>query len=117
MDIQYSPEVRQSPDGLTLLEQASTLLAEVLGPQSSQKVKAEWDRVHDHKGRTLYRLTLRDFTGSVSTDFTSADLQNPMHLKYRLYRLWGDLLQIRNDLQHQKVLLLMGQVATESEGN
>jgi hypothetical protein len=117
MDVRYSPEVKQSADGLTLLERASTLLAEILGPQSSEMVKAEWNRVQDHQGRTLYRLTIRDHTGEVSTDFTPADLQNPMHLKYRLYRLWGDLLQIRNDHQHQKVLLLSGQFATESEGN
>lgn len=117
MDVQYSPEARQGADVLTLLEQASTLLPQILGPQSSQIVKAEWDRVQDHKGRTVYRLTIGDITGKVFTDFTPADLQNPMHLKYRLYRLWGDLLQIRNDQQHQKVLLLMGQGATESEGN
>jgi len=117
MDVQYSPEVRQSADGLTLVEQASTLLAEILGPQSSQTVKAEWNRVQDHQGRTLYRLTIRDYTGEVSTDFTPDELQNPLHLRFRLYRLWGDLLQIRNNHQHQQVQLLIGQVATESEGN
>jgi hypothetical protein len=117
MDVKYSPEAAQWTDGLKLVEQASTLLAEILGPQSSEVVNAEWKRVQDHKGRPLYRLIIGDFTGNVSTDFTPADLQNPMHLKYRLYRLWGDLLQIRNDQQHQKVLLLSGQFATDSEGN
>jgi hypothetical protein len=117
MDVQYSPEAKQWADGLTLFEQASTLLAEILGPQSSQLVKAEWNCVQDHQGRTLYRLTIRDNTGEVSTDFTPDELQNPQHLRFRLYRLWGDLLQIRNNQQHQQVQLLSGQFATESEGN
>jgi hypothetical protein len=117
MDVQYSPDARQWADGLTLVEQASTLLAEILGPQSSQLVKAEWNCVQDHQGRTLYRLTIRDNTGEVSTDFTPDELQNPLSMRYILYRLWGDLLQIRHNRQHQKVQLLIGQVVTESEGN
>jgi hypothetical protein len=116
MDVQYSPEARQWADGLTLVERASTLLAEILGPQSSQLVKAEWNRVQDHQGRTLYRLTLRDYTGEVSTDFAPDELQNPLHMRVRLYRLWGDLLQVRNNLQHQHVQIISGQITTGSEG-
>jgi hypothetical protein len=113
MDVQYFPEVRQWAEGLRLLEQASTLLADILGPQSSQLVKAEWNRVQDHQGRTFYRLTLRDFTGEVSTDFTPDELQNPLHMKVRLSRLWGDLLQVRNNQQHQQVQMLSGQLITD----
>jgi hypothetical protein len=117
MDVQYSPEARQWADGLTLFEQASTLLAEILGPQSSQLVKAEWNGVQDHQGRTLYRLTIRDNTGEVSTDFAPGELQNPLHMRFRLYRLWGDLLQVRNNLQHQHVQIISGQITTGSEGH
>jgi hypothetical protein len=112
MDVQYSHEVQQWADGLTLLEQASALLADILGPQSSKQVKAEWDRVQDHQRRALYRLTIRDFTGEVSTDFTPDELQNPLHMKFRLYRLWGDLLQVRNNQQHQQVQIISDQIAT-----
>ena len=69
MDVQYPPDARQWTDGLTLLEQASSLLNEILGPKSSHLVKAEWNRVQDQPGRTLYRLTIQDLTGKVSTDF------------------------------------------------
>lgn len=116
MDVQYSSEARQSPDGF-LLEQASALLADVLGPQSSQLVKAEWNRVQDHQGRTLYRLTIRDFTGEVSTEFAPDDLQNRLHMKVRLSRLWGDLLQIRNNQQHEQVQIISGQITTGQEGH
>lgn len=112
MDVQYSLEARQGAVGLTLLEQASNLLAAILGPQSSQLVKAEWNCVQDHQGRTVYRLTIRDFTGEVYTDFAPDELQNPLHLRVRLYRLWGDLLQVRNNQQHQQVQILSGQVTT-----
>ena len=61
MDVQYSTEARQSADRLTLLKQASTLLASILGPQSSQLVKAEWNRVQDD-----YRLAIRDFSFSAT---------------------------------------------------
>ena len=113
MDVQYSPEARQWADGLTLLEKASTLLANILGPQRSQIVKAEWNRVQDHQGRTLYRLTIRDSTGEVSTDFAPDELQNPLHMRFRLYRLWGDLLQVRNDQQHRQVQIISSQITTD----
>lgn len=106
MDILYSLNLQQSPEA-PLLEQASTLLAEILGPQSSSLVRAEWTRVQDHRGRTLYRLTVRDHTSEVSTDFAPDELDNPLHMRFRLYRLWGDLLQIRNNLQHQQVQILI----------
>jgi hypothetical protein len=108
MDVQYSPEAR----GLTRVEQASNLLADILGPHSSQLVKATWSRVQDHQGRTLYRLTIRDFTGEVATDFAPDELENPPHMRVRLYRLWGDLLQIRNNQQHQQVQILSGEMTT-----
>jgi hypothetical protein len=117
MDVQYSPEARQWAEGLTLLEQASAFLADILGPRSSQQVKAEWDRVQDHRGRALYRLSLRDFSGEVSTEFTPDELQNRLHMKVRLYRLWGDLLQVRNTQQHQQVQIISGQITTGSEGH
>ena len=117
MEVHYSQEIQQCPAELTLLERASTLLANILGAQSSELVKAEWRRVPDHQRRKLYRLTIRDFTGEVSTDFAPDELQNPLHMKVRLSRLWGDLLQIRNNQQHQQVLTISAQVTAGSEAN
>ena len=106
MDVQYSPEARQSPEA-KLLEQASALLADILGAKSSQIENAEWTRVSDPNGRTLYRLSIRDFAGEATTDFTPDELQNPQQMKFCLYRLWGDLLQVRHNIQHQQVQNLL----------
>lgn len=113
MDVQYPPELQGSPE-LVPLEQATSLLTDIMGPQSSQRVKkATWTRVQDLKGRTLYRLTVRDdFGGEASTDFATDELQNALHMRYRMARLWGDLLQVRNDRQHQQVQRLSNMITT-----
>src|SRR5450631_920437 len=59
MPVNYSSQVRQWT-GFPLLEQASALLADILGPQSFPLAKVEWNPVQDPQGRALYRLTLRD---------------------------------------------------------
>jgi hypothetical protein len=115
MDVQYSPETRQSADVLKLLEQASARLADVVGPPSSQLVKADWTRVQDRQGRTVYRLTIRDGTDEVSTDFDVDELQNSLHMRFRLPRLWGDLLKIRGDRQHEQVQMLIDQMTSGVE--
>ncbi len=113
MDVQYPPEFRGSPE-MAPLEQATALLTDIMGPQSSQRLKlAAWTRVQDHKGRPLYRLTVRDdFGDEASTDFAPDELQNPLHMRYRMPRLWGDLLKIRHDLLHQQALNLSNEITT-----
>jgi hypothetical protein len=111
MEVKYPASIRQEDQNL--LQHASSLLEEVLGPQSSSIVRTEWRSVHDHRGRTLYRLTIGDFTGEASTDFGVDELKNPPHLRVRLYRLWGDLLQTRNEQQHRQVQIISEQVAAE----
>lgn len=103
MDIQYSTELQQSAEDLALVEQASAVLKDVLGPQSSRHVKAVWNRTQDQKGRMLYNLTIQDSVCEVSTDVAPDELVNPLHIRYRMYRLWGDLLQVRNNRQHEEV--------------
>lgn len=112
MELDYAPEIRNNAEELARLEPASTLLAEVMGPNSSQLVRAKWNRVQDSRGRNVYRLTIYDLTGEVSTDFVANDLRNEMHMKFRMYRLWGDLLQIRNNRQHEEVQALSSELTT-----
>lgn len=117
MEIKYSPEVQQWVEGMPRLQQASNLLAEILGPQSSQLVTGDWRRLQDAKGRIVYRLTIRDFAGEAFTEFAPDELENPLHMKVRMYRLWGDLLQVRNNQQHQQVQIISGQMASALEGH
>ena len=116
MEVKSSPEPRQSVDESKPLQQAKTLLDTILGPQSSSLVTREWKPVPDHQGRTHYRLSLRDLTGEVSTDFAPDELENPLYMRVSLYRLWGDLLKIRSDQQHQRVQTLIGQMTSDLEG-
>jgi hypothetical protein len=102
MNVRYSEKAKQSGEGYALLQQATNRLEEVLGP-SADLVSAEWDRTQDQRGRTLYTLTVSDFTGEASASFTPEELQAPGRLRSRLLALWGDLLQARSDAQVKKL--------------
>jgi hypothetical protein len=115
LDVHYSENSKRWGEGYALLQRASDLLANTIG--SSEGVKATWDMVQDPQGRTLYRLTLQDPTGSVSTDFAPDELANGLHMRFRTYRIWGDLLQLRNKRQHEQVQLISGQISTGQEGH
>ncbi len=68
-------------------------------------MSAEWDRVEDDRGRPLLTLRLRDYTGEVTGHFTPRELEDYDHWRFRLYRIWGDLLQIRS---HKELEELQG---------
>ncbi len=89
------------------LLEATKVLEEVLGP-SAKIVSAEWDRGENERGRIVYTLKVRDYTGEVSAAFDPDELRSLSDLRYRLLRLWGDLLQIRSHKQLQEL--------TESSG-
>src|SRR5438105_2796284 len=95
MDVIYSDAVKKSAESYALLRQITERLEEVIG-KTAEPVKAEWDRGEDGQGRPLYTLRLSDWTGKVSASFAPEELQPSTHLRFRLYQLWGDLLQIRS---------------------
>ena len=102
VNVTYSENAKQTSEGLSLLEQATARLDEVLG-QSASLVRKEWDRREDEKGRPLFTLQISDWTGSAAASFSPHELKSPDHLRVRLYRLWGELLQGRVDKALQKV--------------
>jgi hypothetical protein len=91
-----------APPLVESVQKASRVLAEVLGP-SNESVQRRWKEVRDGRGRALVELTLSDGTGSVVGVFTPDELADELELQRRLYRLWGDLLQIRSHKQLDKV--------------
>ena len=114
MDVKYSPGVKLLPTALQeSLQMVSAQLAGVIGPQASPMVTAEWDYSRDFRGRDLYRLSIEDHNGRVSTEFAASELANPTHLSVRLYRIWGDLLQIRSDLQMKVIDSLIPELAAD----
>lgn len=116
MNVKYAANAQQGEEGYSLIQQATRRLEEILGP-SAELATAEWDRVADKMSRSLYRLTLKDFTGQVSTEFAPEELRNSLHMHVRLYRLWGDLLQHRSDEQHKIVQTISGQISGGAEEN
>ena len=76
----------------------SEALRRVLG-QSTDLVRDEWSIKADERGREYVSLRLSDWTGAVEYKFAPEELTHPAHLERRLYRLWGDLLQIRSHVQ------------------
>jgi hypothetical protein len=102
MNVVYDDRSKQVKEYFTLLQQATERLKDVLGP-SSGLVKAKWDRIEDERGRSLYSLTLSDFTGEAEARFAPDELQNSTHMRVRLYKLWGDLLQDRNRKQMKEL--------------
>ena len=100
MKVTYSERSKHAVDRLALLQQATKQLDEVVGRHSSS-VHAEWDRTEDDKGRPLYFLRIVDGTDSAEASFAPDELKPSYYLQIRLHRLWGELLQVRNERQLQ----------------
>ena len=115
MNVQYMPGIQSWAEGFKLIQQATRRLEEILG-SSAGLVTVHWESMTDAKGRPRYRLTLRGFTAEVSTVFTPDELRNPLSMEVGLYRLWGDMIQVRSDQQHERVKALIGQFSGEQEG-
>jgi hypothetical protein len=99
----FSDNVRQSKELYELAQQANALLEEVLGP-SADLVSAEWERSKDAKGRDLLNLRIADWSGSESAIFAPLELKETAGLRWRLNRLWGDLLQTQSHKLLDKLL-------------
>ena len=67
-------------------------------------------------GSVQYVLVVRDFIARVSVTFTPDQLEHSRDVRNRLYRLWGDLLQIRNNLVHGQALAISGQITGQVTG-
>jgi hypothetical protein len=97
-EVVYGHRLRQAKELLACAQQRSAQLEELLG-QSAPLVSAEWDRSEDAEGQPVVTLRLWDFTGSVTTVFDPKELESSAQMNQRLYRLWGDLLQVRSQEQ------------------
>ncbi len=94
MKVTYTSKAKREGEGYVLLQHATTRLEELLGP-SAEGVEALWDMTEDKRKRPLYTLRISDWTGEASAAFAPDELQSPAQIRYRLHRLWGDLLQGR----------------------
>jgi len=94
----YHDRAKQWGEGYGKLQSATKNIEELLG-QAAEQVTAEWDRAEDAQGHLVPTLRLSDWTGFASAVFAPDELESPSHMRNRLNRLWGDLLQIRSSKQ------------------
>jgi len=111
MKATYSTKAQRGGD-LALLEQATSCLKDVLGT-SADRIEVEWDQTQDDRGRSVYTLTLSDSKRRVEAQFSREELNFASYMRARLYRLWGDLLQLISDEAHRKVLELVAQMGED----
>ena len=103
MNAVYTHKAKQWSEGFHLLQIATTLLTEIIGP-SGDIVTAEWDRTEDDNGRALYTLRICDPSGETKAKFPPEELNNRDYMRIRLYHLWGDILEKRSHKQLEALL-------------
>lgn len=94
LDLKLGAGIEASKERVAAVRKATDLLAEAIGGVTGG-LEANWDLVTDSRGRALYRLKLRDWSGEVTADFAPDELSNESQIQRRVYRVWGDLLQVR----------------------
>ena len=92
MDVTYTDRAKQRGKDFPLLQEASRQLEKMV-ERSSGRVRAEWDRSEDEKGRPVYTLRISDGTHAAHAEFPPDYLKFSTYVPARLSQLWGDVLQ------------------------
>ncbi len=88
----YTENLKQSKQLFDQAQQATALLTEVLG-RGANRASVEWDCGKDANGHDLLILRIADSSVSESAVFAPSELRDAGDLRWRLNRLWGDVLQ------------------------
>lgn len=93
--------VRADPAINERVNKVQPLIEDALGPTSSGLVRARWTVSTQPDGRRSVVLNLSDWTcpEGVETRFTPEELGVNPETRWKVHRLWGDLLQARNHRQ------------------
>jgi hypothetical protein len=102
-NVTYSMQLKQAPDLYAKAQQATALLEDIL-KASAGRVTAEWDRIQDDQGLPAVSLRLADSTGARSAALAAWELEQRGQLRFRLYRIWDDLLRVRAEKQLEKLM-------------
>jgi hypothetical protein len=104
MKVTYSEKVQQAHEDYAILQQATKLLQQGLGPSGAQAT-AEWDRTEDERGQAVYTIRISDSAGlTAQARFSPQELRIPSHVRLRLLHAWGDVLQERSHKQLQELI-------------
>ena len=107
----FRAKLNKSPRLKEKAERASAWLQDILG-NSRSIVSAEWDLAEDARECSVVTLTLSDFTGTVTTTFDPSELENERQMRFRLNRLWADLLRIRSHKEIEVVIRTSGSITS-----
>jgi hypothetical protein len=102
---ELSDEVRGDPAVADRVTQLQPLVEETLG-RSGQSVEAFWSTRSTPGGRRSLVLRLADYTfpQGVAREFAENELVASTETRWKINRLWGDLLQARNHQQLAELL-------------
>ncbi len=104
MQFNVATEISQRPELGSAVEDASRILGEILERSVLNRATADWTLSKDPDGRDLVRLLVSDWTGTVGYVFAPKELENRALMRFRLHRLWGDLLQVSSHVLFDGVL-------------
>jgi hypothetical protein len=107
MKVIYTDRGRPWPEAAQTLGEATGWLEDAIGA-SAARVTAEWDRTTDDKGHAQYNLRISDSVDRANASYAPDEIRSPRHMRFRLLRLWGDLLQARDHRQLQRLLSSSG---------
>jgi hypothetical protein len=107
MNVTHTDRIKKTDEAYDRLQEATDLLEEAIGP-SAGSANGEWDQIKNDKGHPLYTLRISDWTDTATASFTPDELQAKTHMRVRLCRLWGNLLQTRNHRELQQLLRSRG---------
>jgi len=100
MQVEYSENAQQWPEGYRLIQNATEVLADVMLP-STDPLRVEWSSGIDNQGLPLYTLRISDVDDSATAQFTLEDLRSTHYLRFLLAMLFGKILQERGHRQLQ----------------
>jgi hypothetical protein len=116
MQVEKDEAIRNKADLDATVDRATRLLEEQLGP-SAAGARAQWTFSQDDRGRDVVGLNLSDWTGSVGYRFAPIELKDEAHMRLRLHRLWGDLLQVSAHHSLDSQIWSLNHGVTNSEGH
>jgi hypothetical protein len=119
MKAMYSDAVKRAGKDYSLIQKATEYLAGTVGPSSEDLapffgpeslVAAEWD-TGDERGRTAYTVKLSGLGSVVTASFEPQELsRDDDNLRWRLRRLWSDLLSATSKAGIKKLGQLVSQL-------
>ena len=96
--IQIAPEIQADEQTNRRVHEATRLLQSVVG-KAARRLRVAWTAVE----KDQMQLTLTDSTGEVSATFPVEDLIVGFRLRQQLSGLWNDLLDIRIEIQMDRI--------------